>query len=111
MFFRIKSKLVPTIRKNFSSKYRKMGQPLTCPSCSQMNESLTSRSTTGEQGETSPVPLHSQTHILYDCEYVSDLRNDCDPEDDQSLVDFFTKVVARNMELEDNMDNLRGKPN
>ena len=105
MFFRIKSKLVPTIRGNFSSKYRRMGQHLTCPLCSEMNQSLTSRTDTGEQGEISSTPLHSQTHILYDCEFVQDLRNECDPEDDNSLVSFFKKVVARNMELEDNIAN------
>ena len=82
-----------------------MGQPLSCPSCSELNRSLTSRSATGELGEPSSTPLHSQTHILSDCEAVVDLRNECNPEDDKSLADFFRKVVARNMELEEEVFN------
>ena len=103
MCFRIASKLVPTIRKNYSSKYRKMGQPLTCPSCTQMSPAQSQSAVTATEGETDPAPLHSQSHILNDCIAVSDLRTECEPSDDHSLAEFFRKVVARHMELEDVM--------
>ena len=48
-----------------------------------------------------PQPLHSQSHILTECQAVCDLRTECDPNDDYSLALFFKKVVARNMEIED----------
>ena len=50
-----------------------------------------------------PPPLHSQSHILTECEAMSDLRSEWEPNDDYSLAMFFKKVVARNMELE-NLD-------
>ena len=102
MFFRIQSTVDPKIRKNFSDMYRRKGQSLTCPSCTGLNRSVTSRSVTDEQGEMSPNSLHSQSHILNSCEAVNDLRIECDPEDDKSLTDFFRKVVARNMKIEKN---------
>ena len=73
MRFRIASKLVPTIRKNYSSKYRRMGQPLTCPSCTQLAPAQPRSSVTANPGETDSAPLHSQSHILNDCIAVSDL--------------------------------------
>ena len=103
MRFRIASKLVPTIRKNYSSKYRRRGQPLTCPTCTQLNLPPSSSSVTAVPGETDSAPLHSQSHILNDCIAVSDLRSECEPSDDNSLAEFFKKVVARHMELEEEM--------
>ena len=94
MRFRVASKLVPTILGNFASKYRRRGQSLTCPAC------LSPGHGSSEQ-EGRNQPLHSQSHILTDCVAVSDLRAECDPQDDVSLADFFKKVVARNMEIEE----------
>ena len=105
MRFRIASKLVPTIRTNFPTQYRRKGQLLTCPLCSKQdlsaNMSPAMRDTSVEQQ--TPQPLHSQSHILTECEAMSDLRSECEPNDDLSLAMFFKKVVARNMELE-NLD-------
>ena len=100
MRFRAASKLVPTILMNFPSKYRRIGRSLTCPSCSRPSSS----SASGELIQ-SPNPLHSQSHILTECTAVSDLRADCDPEDDESLAVFFRKVVARHMEMDDDLIN------
>ena len=95
MRFRVASKLVPTILANFASKYRRRGQSLACPSCSAPHHA------TSSDGEERNQPLHSQSHILTDCAAVSDLRAECEPRDDFSLAEFFKKVVARNMEIED----------
>ena len=95
MCFRVATKLVPTILANFPSKYRRRGQSLTCPSCS------TPVSSELEVGEQQMEPLHSQSHILTECEAVRDIRDECEPQDDFSLAQFFKKVVARNMEIED----------
>ena len=97
MCFRAASKLVPTILMNFPSKYRRIGRPLTCPSCSRPGSSLSTATTESD------TPLHSQSHILTECTAVSDLRADCDLEDDKSLAVFFKKVVARHMEMEDEL--------
>ena len=94
MHFRVALKMVPTILANYVLKYRKRGQSLACPSCS------TPCSISSDQQDMNQ-PLHSQSHILTDCVAVSDLRDECDQEDDQSLAEFFKRVVARNMEIED----------
>ena len=47
------------------------------------------------------LPLHSQTHVGTTCLLVSDLRSDYRPDDDQSVAEFFKKVTARHMELEE----------
>ena len=105
MRFRIASKLVQTIRTNFSSQYRRKGQLLTCPLCSKsdLNENASPATRDMSDEQQSPQPLHSQSHILTECEAMSDLRTECEPNDDYSLAIFFKKVVARNMELE-NLD-------
>ena len=97
MRFRVSSKLVPTILANFSSKYRRRGQSLTCPSCSALTPDRSEQEDSIGQTE----PLHSQSHILTECVAVRDLREECEPRDDFSLAEFFKKVVARNMEIED----------
>ena len=37
ILFRFHSELIPTVRKNFSSQYRRKGVSLTCPSCSKLS--------------------------------------------------------------------------
>ena len=96
MSFRVSSKLVPTIRSNYPSKYRRQDIPLTCPTCSNLSSSPTSGLPTSD---TAPPPLHSQSHILTDCVGVSDLRAECNEKDDKSLAVFFRKVVARHIEM------------
>ena len=103
MRFRAASKLVPTILMNFPSKYRRVGRSLTCPTCSTPRPSTSpARNESGEENK-SFNPLHSQSHILTDCAAVSDLRDECDPEDDESLAVFFRKVVARHMEMDNEL--------
>ena len=98
MFFRVTSKLVPNIRNNFPSKYRRQGKPLTCPACTQSSSSGDSNPVTSDNVL---LPLHTQSHILTDCVAVSDLRAECDENDDHSLAVFFKKVVARHNEMEE----------
>ena len=85
MFFRVQTKLVQTLRKNFPTMYRRMGQPLTCPSCS----TRTLSEVTSDNSETHSSPPHSQSHILESCEAVEDLRTECDPDDNRSLAEYF----------------------
>ena len=105
MRFRAASKLVPTILMNFPSKYRRTGRPLTCPSCSRPRSTPDLSTAMRESGKhnQSTSPLHSQSHMLTDCIAMSDLRTDSDPHDDASLAIFFKKVVARHMEMEDDL--------
>ena len=95
ILFRVHSRTVPTIMKNASSKYRRMGVPLTCPSCSKPSlSSMNSSSSTS-------TPLHSQSHLLTSCEAVRDIREEVMPGagDDRSLAEFFRRVVARHLEM------------
>ena len=98
MSFRVASNLVPTIRNNYPSMYRRQGKPLTCPTCVKSNPSAT---LSPAASVTVSPPLHSQSHILTDCVGVSDLRAECDVKDDKSLAVFFKKVVARHIEMEE----------
>ena len=103
--FRVASKLVPTILMNYPSKHRRSGRPLTCPSCSRTSPTHASSSAMSVSGASAQTvtPLHSQSHIMTECIAVSDLRAECNPEDDTSLAVFFRKVVARHMEMEDEL--------
>ena len=88
--FRISSLLVHTIRGNYSGKYRKKNEPLTCPSCrNQSNESNLNHSVINNE-----FPTDSQSHVLV-CPAFSDLRENMDLEDDRELVEFFKSVVER----------------
>ena len=93
MCFKVAAKVVPTIRGNFPSKYRRREQTIICPSCS-------SGEPDGE-GTSDKKQIQSQSHILEFCESVRDLREQCDPTNDTSLAEFFRKVVARNLEIEE----------
>ena len=106
ILFRFHSKLIPTVRKNFSSQYRRKGVSLTCPSCSKLSlpsspelPTMMSSSNSLSMSSSTP-PLHSQSHLLTSCEAVKDIRDECMPfADDQSLAEFFRLVVARHLEM------------
>ena len=88
--FRISSSLVHTIRGNYSGKYRKRNEPLTCPSCrNQNNETHLNNNT--------EVPADSQSHVLH-CPAFSDLRGTLDLENDRDLVKYFRSVVERRIQ-------------
>ena len=95
--------MVPTILANHPSKYRRVGRPLKCPTFS-VSSLHGPRAAAGTEAEPDQ-PIHSQSHILLSCRAVSDLRAECEPDDDASLATFFRKVVARNMELEEEEEN------
>ena len=108
--WQIRAKLVPTILANMPSKYRRQAKSLECPSCSRPSpldvEQLVVSDAESESFS-APIshanPLHSQSHLLSgECEAVRDLLSECEPSDDKSLAQFFMKVVARNMEIEEN---------
>ena len=88
ILFRASSRIIPTIKACYPSKYRRQGIPLTCPSCTPASSIAASQSSsTTESREGVSPPLHSLTHILEDCELVSDLRANCTVSDDHSLAD------------------------
>ena len=102
---RIEAKLIPTILGNYPSLHRRRGKSLVCPSCSPPVPGEIPRTGARESEVRMPPspspPLHSQSHLLSgQCDGVRDLLENCDPMDDKSLVTFFRRVVARNMELE-----------
>ena len=111
MLFRFHSKLIPSIRKTYSSKYRRKGIPLTCPSCLKKSTSLpsvislnlTSSETRNHDSFSAPSspPLHTQSHLLTSCVAVKDIRDECMPGewDDKTLAVFFRKVVSRHLEM------------
>ena len=80
MKFKITSEVVPTVRKNFSRKYRRSS--LLCPSC---------RNTSNQKEDT-------QVHLIFECPAFEDLRKDKNMENDQHLTDFFKAVVAYRIE-------------
>ena len=87
MKLRINVHLVPTILANYPSKYRRQGRSLACFACSQ-SAARTPGTGSGGQVSTStssPPPIHSQSHLLSgECQGVSDLVIDCDPQDDDT---------------------------
>ena len=100
ILFRVSSHLVPYIKGNYPSKFRRAGKPLTCPSCPPEDPASSSGTRESNHEDLQP-PLHSQTHVGTTCLLVSDLRSDYRPDDDKSVAEFYKKVVARHMELEE----------
>ena len=102
MLFRISSYLVPLVKANYPSLYRRKGKTLACSFCPLVTPVSVSTSVTQEAGqEVQSQPLHSQTHIETMCSLVSDLRAECPPIDDRSLVELYRRIVARHMQLEE----------
>ena len=100
VLFRVSSRLIPYIKANYPSKYRRQGKPLTCPSCPP-SASVPASGTQGSSQEEVSPPLHSQTHVGTACILVSDLRSEYRQDDDKSVAEFFKRVTARHMELEE----------
>ena len=101
MRIRIEARLVPTILGNYPSKHRRRGKSLACPMCL-ISDEMEKGSTAPRESSPPSPPLHSQSHLLSgQCEGVRDLLDDCEPRDDQSLVTFFRRVMARNLEVEE----------
>ena len=86
--FRISSSLVHTIRGNFSDKYRKRNEPLTCPSCRNLNTNTTSSNNSFE------LPTDSMSHVMI-CPAFRDMRENLDTDNDRDLVEYFKGVVER----------------
>ena len=86
MVFRVRSKLVQTVRKNFSRKYR--SPSLKCQSCSGPNESPNNQT----------LPEDTQTHLISHCSAFSDLCVEHDLDTDRGLAEFFKQVVNRRIE-------------
>ena len=86
MVFRVRSKLVQTVRKNFSRKYR--SSSLKCQSCPGLNDSQNNRT----------LPEDTQTHLINHCPAFSDLRVEHDLDSDKGLAEFFKEVVNRRIE-------------
>ena len=84
MMFKIKSEVVPTIRKNFSRKYR--DKSLACPSCREFWPKLFS-----------PVE-DTQHHLITECPAFVDLRKYKDMENSEHLAEFFKAVIQHRME-------------
>ena len=78
IMFKIKSQVLPPIRKNFTSKYR--ADSLLCPSC--RNSDLTSQ----KEG--------SQKHLITECPAFDDFRVNRDlKNNDLDIVEFFKVVI------------------
>ena len=100
VLFRVSSRLIPFIKANYPSKYRRQGKPLTCSSCPPAASASASGTQEPSQEEMTQ-PIHSQTHVGTTCLLVSDLHSEYRPDDDKSVAEFFKKVIARHMELEE----------
>ena len=81
--FKVENQLVPTVRKNFSRKYR--NSTFSCQSCVKDTTSNPSAS----------KPQDSQLHLLLECKAFSDLRESLNTNDDYQVVEFFRKVVEQ----------------
>ena len=78
VMFKVKSKVLPTIRKNFPQKYRK--ESLLCPSCRDLNISNPEEDT--------------QFHVATVCPAFSEFRHEKDlVNNDHDLIEFYKKVI------------------
>ena len=80
IMFKIKSEVLPTIRKNFSRKYKR--QTLICPSC---------RNISSPKEDT-------QKHLMLECPTFASYRLEKDLSKDTDLIDFFKSVIAHRIE-------------
>ena len=85
--YRIDNKMVATIRKNFSNKYR--NSSLSCQSCRHLPKNSNNNAS---NITTNRIP-DTQTHVLYECEAFSHLREQLDTRDELQLIQFFKQVV------------------
>ena len=102
ILFRVSSHLVPYIKANYPSKFRRAGKSLHCPACPPVDSVPASSSDTQETSQEELLPpIHSQTHVGTTCLLVSDLRSDYRPDDDKLVAEFYKNVVARHIELDE----------
>ena len=107
MRFRVASSFVPTVRGDFSRKYRH--KSLSCPGCSKTEQFASPPVVEGEPGEpqtslssvstNQPAPRDSISHILV-CKAYSDIRSsiELDHRNDEKLANFFIQVVQRRID-------------
>ena len=104
MAFRIACKMVQTIPAHFSSQYRRKGLSTICYSCSGPRAPepyLRPDQSAAPPASPPSPPILSQSHLLTTCTAFSDIRAGLNPLDEHSIVLFFRRIVARNMELEE----------
>ena len=88
--FRISSKMLQTVKSNFSSKYKHTS--MSCQSCKGMKR---------ETEDSEDDPIDSQSHLLTSCLAFSDIRDQYDTNTDLGLVKFFSAVIERRIEEEE----------
>ena len=88
MRMRISMGMVMTVRNNSKQKYK--NRSLSCPSCKKDNAD-----------ENKCRPIDTQTHLLEECEAFQDIRDELDTDSDEGIVTFFTKVVERRVDMEE----------
>ena len=84
MKFKIRSRVVPTIRKNFPSKYR--NRSLTCQSCKSMHDPF------------SIPPEDSQSHLILECPAFVNFREGKNMENDLHLAQYFRAIIKHRMD-------------
>ena len=84
MIFKIKSKVVPSIRKNFPNKYK--NKSLSCQSCKNLNI------------DSSSPPEDTQNHVAFECPVFEYLRIQKDMRKDKDLAEFFAEVIKHRLE-------------
>ena len=80
LMFKISSEILPTVRKNFSRKYK--NKTLSCPSC---------RNTSSPKEDT-------QKHLMLECPTITFQRLEKDFSNDTHLIKFFKSVIAYGIE-------------
>ena len=84
IMFKIKSQVVPTIRKNFSRKYR--DKSLECPSCRNLNPSPS-------------IPAEdTQHHLITECPAFTDIGTEKDMGNNKDLAEFFKAIIQHRMD-------------
>ena len=84
LMFKIQSKVVPTVRKNFSSKYR--NKSLSCQSCKNLNPSFSN-----PQEDT-------QHHLITECPTFEDIRKNKDMKNSKHLTEFFKYIIQHRID-------------
>ena len=91
---RIEMQMLPTIRKNQPSKYRKRNMSLSCPSCKYMTNDSNIQNT---NNNTNKYP-DTQNHLLNQCVAFSHIRQEIDTQKDEGVIQFFKLVVETRIE-------------
>ena len=106
MRMRISCGMISQIKGNFKQKYKKKNMSIICSSCLNLSDNESTGNYNGTKEKS-----YTQLHLLEECKAFNELRAETDPTTNEGLVYFFTQVIKKRLEEDEELPHFENQHN